>query len=55
VPKLVPRVIFELGPEAPSLASEQGMQVRHLHRPACPGLVYTPLGATAADAASVDL
>ena len=32
VPKIVPRVIFELGPEAPQLASEQGMQVGHLKR-----------------------
>ena len=31
VPKIVPRVIFELGPDAPQLASEKGMQVS-----ACP-------------------
>jgi hypothetical protein len=27
VPKIVPRLIFELGPDAPQLASEKGMQV----------------------------
>ena len=27
MPKIVPRVIFELGPDAPQLASEKGMQV----------------------------
>ena len=55
MPKIVPRVIFELGPDAPQLASEQGMQVR-LNGLHVPTRVFAPLNITMlTPARSVDL